>query len=637
MKKESNSINEVPEIVLKKWQEIADLLAELFSVPAALIMRAENEYMEVFVSSDSESNPYSPGDKEQWYGLYCETVIKTQKKLVIPDATLDPQWNHNPDLKLGMICYMGVPINYPDNSPFGTLCVLDRKEHNFSDKFHNLLLRFKNVIEFDIAFLQTYNKKNGEYESLFNNIREGLFLSKPTGEILSANPEACRMLGRTELEICSAGKSGVVNMDDPNLPALLAEGERTGMIRGEITFKRKDDSIFPADFTSSVFNYAPGDIRIVDFFRDITERKLADDKLRKSEEKYRNLFENSLVGVFSAKMDGEVLHVNKAMADIFEFDNPEDMESQNIFLSCKYPEQREYFRSVIKRDRIIREAENTIITANYNEREVLVSIIQEGDTLTGFVVDNTYRNNLLSELRQKNSELAQLNATKDKLFSIISHDLRSPFGTILGLSEILSDELETLSKDEIAEYVKNIQLAAKNSYDLMDKLLVWARSQTGDIRLIKEEVNLKSLVDDAVAVLEHSAHSKKISIKNMIGAEIVILADKNTLNTVVRNLIANAIKYTNETGIVEIFAEIKDGHAEVKVSDNGIGMNEYTLKNLFNRSEAVSRPGTANESGTGLGLILCKEFIEQNGGTLRAESKEGAGSVFIFTLPYLRN
>lgn len=159
MKKESNSINEVPEIVLKKWQEIADLLAELFSVPAALIMRAENEYMEVFVSSDSESNPYSPGDKEQWYGLYCETVIKTQKKLVIPDATLDPQWNHNPDLKLGMICYMGVPINYPDNSPFGTLCVLDRKEHNFSDKFHNLLLRFKNVIEFDIAFLQTYNKK----------------------------------------------------------------------------------------------------------------------------------------------------------------------------------------------------------------------------------------------------------------------------------------------------------------------------------------------------------------------------------------------------------------------------------------------------------------------------------------------
>lgn len=223
------------------------------------------------------------------------------------------------------------------------------------------------------------------------------------------------------------------------------------------------------------------------------------------------------------------------------------------------------------------------------------------------------------------------------MFSIISHDLRSPFGTILGLSEILADEIDTLSKDEIAEYVSNIKLAAQNSYDLMDKLLFWARSQTGDIRLIKEQVNLKNLVNDAVGVLEHSANNKKISIKNVIGAEILALADNNTLNAVIRNLIANAIKYTKENGIIEISAEIKDGYAEVKVSDNGIGMNEYTLKNLFNRSEAVSRPGTANESGTGLGLILCKEFIEQNGGTLRAESKEGAGSVFIFTLPYLRN
>lgn len=637
MKREGNSINEVPDVILKKWQEIADLLAELFSVPAALIMRTENEYMEVFVSSNSENNPYSPGDKEHWYGLYCETVIKTQKKLVIPDATRDPLWDHNPDIKLGMICYMGVPINYPDNSPFGTLCVLDRKEHYFSEEFHNLLLRFKNVIELDIAFLQTYNKKYGEYESLFNNIREGVFLTKPTGEILSANPEACRMLGMSELEICSLGRSGVINLDDPNLPALLAERERTGMIRAEITFKRKDGSIFPADITSSVFEYAPGDKRTVIFFRDVTERKLAEEKLRKSEEKYRNLFDNSLVGVFATKMSGEVIYVNKAIADIFEYDTPEDMASQNIVMRYKFPEQRELFKRILLKDGIIREAENTIVTAKNNEREVLVSVVLEGDTLTGFVVDNTYRTTLLNELRQKNSELAQLNATKDKLFSIISHDLRSPFGTILGLSEILSDELETLSKDEIAEYVKNIQLAAKNSYDLMDKLLVWARSQTGDIRLIKEQVNLKNLVNDAVGVLEHSANNKKISIKNVIGAEILALADNNTLNAVIRNLIANAIKYTKENGIIEISAEIKDGYAEVKVSDNGIGMNEYTLKNLFNRSEAVSRPGTANESGTGLGLILCKEFIEQNGGTLRAESKEGAGSVFIFTLPYLRN
>lgn len=635
MKREGNSINEVPDIILKKWQEIADLLAELFSVPAALIMRTENEYMEVFVSSNSENNPYSPGDKEKWYGLYCETVIKSQKQLVIPDATKDPLWDHNPDIKLGMICYMGVPINYPDKTPFGTLCVLDRKERIFSGQFHDILLRFKHVIELDISFLQTYNKKYGEYESLYKNIREGVFLTKPTGEILSANPEACRMLGMTEEEICNLGRSGVINQDDPNLAALLAERERTGMIRGEITFKRRDGSIFPADFTSSVFDYAPGDKRTVVFFRDVTERKQAEEKLRKSEEKYRNLFDNSLVGVFATRMSGEVIYANKALASIFEYDTIEDLASENIILRYKFPEQREFFKSVLLRDGIIKEAENTIITAKNNEREVLVSVILEGDVLTGFVVDNTYRTTLMNELRQKNLELAHLNATKDKFFSIISHDLRGPCGTILGLSALLSEELETFSDKEIADYIRNINSAAKNTYALLDNLLIWSRSQSGDIKLNKQNVNLRNLVEEAVAIVSQSAVNKKISIENAVKAEVIVFADKNTLNTVVRNLISNSVKYTNEKGSVNISSVQKNGSVEIMVSDTGIGMSKETLKSLFNSAESVSSPGTANESGTGLGLILCKEFIEQNGGSIWAESKPGKGSTFYFRLPYL--
>jgi len=166
-----NSFKDIPEEVLKKWQEIADLLAELLSIPSALIMKTENEFMEVYISSNSEDNPYHVGEKEKWYGLYCETVIKTQKKLLVPNATIDKNWDNNPDIKLGMISYLGVPINFPDNSPFGTLCVLDNKENFFSSKHERLIQQFKSVLELDLVITQS-NK-----ELLKLNTDKDLFLS----------------------------------------------------------------------------------------------------------------------------------------------------------------------------------------------------------------------------------------------------------------------------------------------------------------------------------------------------------------------------------------------------------------------------------------------------------------------------
>ena len=128
----TNSFKNIPDSFILKWQEIADLLANILKIPAALIMKTENEFMEVFISSKTEHNPYKVGDKEHWHGLYCETVIKTQNKLYIPNALKDVKWDKNPDIKLGMIAYLGIPINFPDNQPFGTICVLDNKENEFT-------------------------------------------------------------------------------------------------------------------------------------------------------------------------------------------------------------------------------------------------------------------------------------------------------------------------------------------------------------------------------------------------------------------------------------------------------------------------------------------------------------------------
>jgi PAS domain S-box-containing protein len=150
-----NSFENIPDSFLNKWQGIADLLAKIINIPAALIMKTENEFMEVFISSQSENNPYNAGDKEHWHGLYCETVIKKQKELLIPNALKDKDWDKNPDIKLGMIAYLGVPLNFPDKTPFGTICVLDSKENNFTEDQKKLLEQFKNVIEVDLALIQS--------------------------------------------------------------------------------------------------------------------------------------------------------------------------------------------------------------------------------------------------------------------------------------------------------------------------------------------------------------------------------------------------------------------------------------------------------------------------------------------------
>jgi signal transduction histidine kinase len=157
-----NSFEDIPDFILNKWQQIADLLAEIVNVPAALIMKEENECMEVFVSSNSKKNPYHVGEKEKWYGLYCETVIKSKEKLKVSNAIKDDKWAKNPDLKLGMLAYLGFPINFPDSHPFGTICILDDKENDFSLKYEQLLFQFKNMIELDLALIQSFDLKTHE-------------------------------------------------------------------------------------------------------------------------------------------------------------------------------------------------------------------------------------------------------------------------------------------------------------------------------------------------------------------------------------------------------------------------------------------------------------------------------------------
>ncbi|MDQ2177901.1 GAF domain-containing sensor histidine kinase [Marinifilum sp. D714] len=156
------ALEEMPKWMLDKWQGIADLLAEILSIPAALIMKAENQQMEVFITSNSKNNPYNAGDKEDWHGLYCETVIKSNEKLLVANALTNKDWDQNPDIELGMIAYLGYPILYPDKSPFGTICILDNKENYFSSVHEKTLRQFKDVIELDLAMVTSFEVKSSK-------------------------------------------------------------------------------------------------------------------------------------------------------------------------------------------------------------------------------------------------------------------------------------------------------------------------------------------------------------------------------------------------------------------------------------------------------------------------------------------
>lgn len=264
------------------------------------------------------------------------------------------------------------------------------------------------------------------------------------------------------------------------------------------------------------------------------------------------------------------------------------------------------------------------------------AIYNEDGTISGYhgvSRDISERKKAEQLLKEQERQLRHLNTTKDKFFSIIAHDLRSPFNSILGFTELLDHETKESATEETKTYLGYIHSSAKQTLTLLENLLIWANSQTGKNPFNPELINLSMIVRHVVDLSRSSAKLKKITLTYQATSNIQVYADMNMLNTVLRNLISNAIKFTHEQGEIIITTTLHQHHAEVHVADNGIGMSDELIAGLFEINTTQSTVGTANEQGTGLGLVLCKELIEKQGGTITASSQAGKGSVFTFTLP----
>lgn len=243
------------------------------------------------------------------------------------------------------------------------------------------------------------------------------------------------------------------------------------------------------------------------------------------------------------------------------------------------------------------------------------------------------------QLKISEQKLKEANETKDKLFSIISHDFKSPFSGFLTMSEILMDKDEELSRDDVYEIGKSLNFCAKKLYDFMDNLLFWAKSQMGSERLIYFNLNLHNLVSEVLDTYKYNASLKNIELVNDVPWNYEIKTDINLLKIVLRNLISNAIKYTNTYGKVRVAARISKAKSSreimISVSDDGIGMDRQTLNALFSHLKLPSVLGTSGEEGSGLGLYFTKAMVEKLGGKIWVESEKNIGSTFSISLPMI--
>lgn len=237
------------------------------------------------------------------------------------------------------------------------------------------------------------------------------------------------------------------------------------------------------------------------------------------------------------------------------------------------------------------------------------------------------------EIMSQKNELKRLNETKDKLFSVIAHDLKNPFNSIIGFSELLLESRDKFQAEQVEQMLQAIHRQSKSTYELLEHLLVWARSQTDSIAFRPERVQLRPLIREAQASLEASAREKGISFRCDIPDHFVVKADKPMLQIILRNLMHNAVKFSYPGGEISCHAELRQGGVHVMVSDTGVGMDAKTRKAIENGVYLDARLGTAEETGTGLGLLLCREYIARHGSRLSVDSEPGKGSCFSFTLP----
>lgn len=570
--------------------------------------------------------------EEEVIGKSLSEFIDTSQSIVKDTLKLFEQ--KTKDLELQLISKPGSPVNFIAN-------IIPLKKED--------TLTGYNIYLFDFSEKKKEESSLRFFKSLFENIREGIAIES-NGKIIIANDSFSKLFGYSSKELTGKDVLDLVSTGDALKVAEYLQHKHSNIeTPGSFEFigKKKDGAKFNSEIVLSSFE-AEGRSFIILINRDITERRRALQSIRESEEKYRNLIENIDDFLYAFEKKGtffKPVFYTASVEKITGYTQAEMLRDLKQLFKIIHPDDfahvKENLKNLIRsKTRISIEIEFRIINKLGNMvwvRNKINSVRDENGEVKkifGLVSDITLRKKSESDLQKSTQNLMKLNETKDKFISIISHDLRTPFSSILGFTDLMLND-ETLTNEEKDQYVRYIQESSNAMLSLVNSLLNWTRLQTGRIQFEPERVRASEIITKSIKALAGTAFQKKITLSSTVPDDIHIFVDQDLIAQVFNNLISNAIKFTKEDGNITITAK-PSSHLrfyEFSVKDTGMGIKTEDQEKLFGVDNKFTTEGTAGEKGTGLGLSLVKEIIEKHDGTIKVESEFEKGSDFIFTLP----
>lgn len=447
----------------------------------------------------------------------------------------------------------------------------------------------------------------------------------------------------------------VVHPDDRKIKNQVQEDLKTNKKPIEINYRLlfNDERIkWINEICNTDFDDEGNPIRSYGTIQDITKYKLAEENFRQKEEQFKSLIETipSLIAIIQ---NDRFEFINHAGSRMLKENTQRQVKGMRISKFIPQKSRMNFnkkMKSVIHgqiestfEEKMLRingyefDAEIKLIRTTHNSSPAIQMIVNDitsrkkAEEALDAIEERFQR--LTINLSDRENRLKELIETKNKFFSIIAHDLRSPFSSIIEFLEILLNQYEEFNDDERKNYLSLIEDDANRTLNLLDDLLEWSKVQTGTMPFQPQQQKLLPIIDYVAKNLDSAIYLKQLKLNYAIADEFEIFADTKMITTIFQNLISNAIKYSNPHGIITISAHSLNDQNEIMIADNGIGMNAETKNKLFHINHQGSTPGTANEKGSGLGLILCKDFIEKHNGKIWVESELGIGSKFFFTLP----
>jgi PAS domain S-box-containing protein len=518
---------------------------------------------------------------------------------------------------------------------------LSRSESETMDLIRELEIR-RVQLDMQKNHIENGSRAKSEIEkfiAIYDMAPMGYFIIDTPGNITSVNFKGAEMLGKERAELLKCNfrdflKNDCTTIFDEFIQRLI-DSEIPGTCK---LWMNRTNSSNPVLLHIEGVKSMRQDNYLLTAI-DITDQERAEQQLKNSEIRYRRLFESSLAGIMILDgQSGKILDANPFLTVLLGYTTEELIGKYlwqigiNISTSHSLNAITELLEKgymhiddlpVKTRDgkQLFIEAAGVIFTAG-NEKIIQINFH-----------DITRRKASEEKLKENEIRLSELNATKDKFFSIIAHDLKNSFNSIIGLGNILSEKVMKKDYDEIEAFAEIIQSSSWKAMNLLTNLLEWSRSQTGRIDFNPRKVLFIEIVSEVCDLVKEWASEKMITINVEDFQNAILFCDREMISTVLRNLIANSIKFTPKGGKIIVSAESRNSGTKILVSDNGIGIGKDLIGKLFRIEESFTTAGTEGEQGTGMGLLLCHDFISKHGGEIWVESEPGQGSTFIFTLP----